>query len=448
MKKKLVIIISVLLISVLMLSSCVKKADKNEGYITDAQRAEHILSLLNNNENLLVKETDFSPANKVFTQAGEVNVLGLKDFVLLSENKNFSLWMNLKDTAIAVYDKKTGNIYHSDPSHSGADSTKGEKLSKNQSPISIEAYDQMNKRYEFNYYQNCYEEGSGEMYKIAKLEDGTFRVIYTVGNDPNKNLCPPVFTTATWDSIIAKIEALPDTSKAAKLKRALTECYRHLTPETIGIEEREELLKDYPLLDSVPMYICRQLNTKQKQLVREVMETVGFTVEDLKAELDRAEYAGPERSVMYTIPVDLNLTEDGLLVNVDSSLILAPSKQKLYKIYLYRGFGATNSTFNDNYMIVPDGTGTVILAKGNYNKDSYTARIYGTDKTFTQTLETEKTAEDEALETKYLRLAADFQNFKKRTEKEKADIYSFANEKFALGLLDVIDNFERGLASA
>lgn len=59
--------------------------------------------------------------------------------------------------------------------------------------------------------------------------------------------------------------------------------------------------------------------------------------------------------------------------------------------------------------------------------------------------EPEKQAEDEDLNTKYLRLAADFQNFRRRTEKEKSDIYAFANEKFALGLLEVMDNFERAM---
>ena len=56
-------------------------------------------------------------------------------------------------------------------------------------------------------------------------------------------------------------------------------------------------------------------------------------------------------------------------------------------------------------------------------------------------------AEDEALNTKYLRLMADFQNFRRRTEKEKSDIYAFANEKIVKELLDVIDNFERALAA-
>ena len=58
----------------------------------------------------------------------------------------------------------------------------------------------------------------------------------------------------------------------------------------------------------------------------------------------------------------------------------------------------------------------------------------------------ELSPEDEALNVKYLRLMADFQNFKRRTEKEKSDIYAFANEKIVSELLNVIDNFERALA--
>ena len=57
----------------------------------------------------------------------------------------------------------------------------------------------------------------------------------------------------------------------------------------------------------------------------------------------------------------------------------------------------------------------------------------------------EKDPEEEALNTRYLRRMADFQNYKRRTEKEKSDIYAFANEKIVSELLNVIDNFERAL---
>ena len=54
--------------------------------------------------------------------------------------------------------------------------------------------------------------------------------------------------------------------------------------------------------------------------------------------------------------------------------------------------------------------------------------------------------EEEAWSMKYVRLMADFQNYKKRTEKEKGDIYAYANEKLITELLTVMDNFERALA--
>ena len=60
--------------------------------------------------------------------------------------------------------------------------------------------------------------------------------------------------------------------------------------------------------------------------------------------------------------------------------------------------------------------------------------------------EEEKQSED--LQTQYLRLAADFQNFRRRTEKEKQDLYQFANEKIVSDLLAVIDNFERAMDAA
>lgn len=47
---------------------------------------------------------------------------------------------------------------------------------------------------------------------------------------------------------------------------------------------------------------------------------------------------------------------------------------------------------------------------------------------------------------KFLRTAADLENYKKRVEKEKARIIDFANEDLIIEILPVIDNLERALA--
>jgi molecular chaperone GrpE len=46
-----------------------------------------------------------------------------------------------------------------------------------------------------------------------------------------------------------------------------------------------------------------------------------------------------------------------------------------------------------------------------------------------------------------LRLAADFENFKRRTARERESITTQANERFAVDLLEVADNFDRALKS-
>ncbi len=53
--------------------------------------------------------------------------------------------------------------------------------------------------------------------------------------------------------------------------------------------------------------------------------------------------------------------------------------------------------------------------------------------------------EPEAQDEKYLRLMADFQNYKRRVEKERSDVHAFANEKLVTNLLEVLDNFDRAL---
>lgn len=48
---------------------------------------------------------------------------------------------------------------------------------------------------------------------------------------------------------------------------------------------------------------------------------------------------------------------------------------------------------------------------------------------------------------KYLRAHADFENAKKRLEKDKMNAVSYANESFAKDILAVMDSFENALAS-
>lgn len=71
-----------------------------------------------------------------------------------------------------------------------------------------------------------------------------------------------------------------------------------------------------------------------------------------------------------------------------------------------------------------------------------------------ETKKTEEKAEEKTEEKaddgneKYVRLMAEFQNYKKRVAKEKNDIREYATEKLVMELLPVLDNFERALAAS
>jgi molecular chaperone GrpE len=56
--------------------------------------------------------------------------------------------------------------------------------------------------------------------------------------------------------------------------------------------------------------------------------------------------------------------------------------------------------------------------------------------------------EEEPLKDQFLRLQADFANFRNRTLRERNELYQRANEDFLLEILPVLDHFELGLQNA
>lgn len=58
------------------------------------------------------------------------------------------------------------------------------------------------------------------------------------------------------------------------------------------------------------------------------------------------------------------------------------------------------------------------------------------------------TDEFDALRDKYLRLAAEFENYKRRAQRDQSEAIRFANESLLKELLPIIDNLERAILSA
>jgi molecular chaperone GrpE len=61
-------------------------------------------------------------------------------------------------------------------------------------------------------------------------------------------------------------------------------------------------------------------------------------------------------------------------------------------------------------------------------------------------LSVEKLTQDLAKEKdKYLRLFAEFENYKRRTSKERIELFKTANQEVLLAMLPVLDDFDRAI---
>lgn len=81
------------------------------------------------------------------------------------------------------------------------------------------------------------------------------------------------------------------------------------------------------------------------------------------------------------------------------------------------------------------------------NLDSNTENVQNTETQNQEDLSQKPTAEELLAEEKdrYIRLYAEFENYKKRTQKEKNDFYLYASQDLMTSMLGVLDDFERAI---
>lgn len=87
------------------------------------------------------------------------------------------------------------------------------------------------------------------------------------------------------------------------------------------------------------------------------------------------------------------------------------------------------------------------IKKGNENKEELQSEIVSIPQAEYLTLKEEAAKAKEYWE-RILRLQADFENLRKRQEKEKQDFVKFANEGIILELLNILDDLERAVELA
>ena len=102
-------------------------------------------------------------------------------------------------------------------------------------------------------------------------------------------------------------------------------------------------------------------------------------------------------------------------------------------------------TENKENTINPDSTSTDSELNGPIETDMKNRELEEVD-TDKMVLEV-KAAEEKLAEIqdKYVRLSAEFDNYRKRTLREKMDLSKYAGENLFLGIIPLMDDFERAL---
>lgn len=114
----------------------------------------------------------------------------------------------------------------------------------------------------------------------------------------------------------------------------------------------------------------------------------------------------------------------------------------------------TNDTLNDEPQATTQPSDTATDTADTLTTEEAVTVNGGTpDAETTESDENEPTPADlkdqeiAELKDKFIRLYADFENFRRRTAKEKLDLISNANEGLLVSLLPVVDDFERAMQS-
>ncbi|TAJ07040.1 MAG: nucleotide exchange factor GrpE [Nitrospirae bacterium] len=87
------------------------------------------------------------------------------------------------------------------------------------------------------------------------------------------------------------------------------------------------------------------------------------------------------------------------------------------------------------------------IPAGDFPPEKGGGERQGSDDDLKQALAS-KTEEAQALHDKHLRLAAEFENYKRLAQKDQRDYARFANESLLKDLLPIIDNLERAIKAA
>lgn len=281
---------------------------------------------------------------------------GVPGMLLAADDAELSLYYNAETTEIAVKDKRTGQIWYSNPAGRNEDTLASgfekELLSSQLTVLFRDAVGTLES------YTNFAQSISSKQFTAESLKNG-LRITYTIGDTS------------------AGIDALPQYISQARLEEAVLSKLDAATAKYVAT-------RYYPK-DGSPEIMERIDAQVSKPLVLKKMTAAfalaGYSAEDLAQ--DNAENgigggAGTSKP-NFIIPLEYRLEEGSLVVKVPVSQVKESGQYQIRSLELLNMFGAADQ-LTDGYMLVPDGSGSLIrLNNGKVKEEQYVQRVYGPD---------------------------------------------------------------------
>lgn len=289
------------------------------------------------------------PLSVSFTDS---RVAGMKGIV---ENDRLQLFVDDQTGAIAVRNKQSGEVWHSNPPERDSDSiAAGVNKELLSSQLQLDFYNSIGQISSINSYADSV------AYKQIEVEaiQGGVRVVYSFGtNARTAEDLPMMLSIERFESLSGKLD------KAGQ--RALMTAYKKDEAKSVYMRN-DDAFKG-----------ASQLNRALK-----AFEDAGYTDEDLQKDMEELNFT-QEKSEgrSFKVTVEYVLDADNLVVRVPASGILFPSSYPVNRISVLSFFGAGGAN-EEGTIFVPDGSGALIhFNNGKTRYPAYQQSVYGSDLT-------------------------------------------------------------------
>ena len=274
------------------------------------------------------------------------------DMVLAAENDTLKLYVNTSSGAVAVVDKRNGNITYSNPTDADEDSiASGTNKDYLKSQLIVDYFNTTRTQGTFDSYSYCAERGQLEVESIAN----GVRFLYTMGDlSSETGIVPRYISADTLEKVMERMSEEGRTfTKKKYTKSKVADNYYELLEATVKGASQLRKLNNY-------------------------FTEAGFTEEEYIAEMEGSGVEGLI-PISFEIPLEYRLNGDAVDVSIPLSEVKENGGGSIFRIQMLRYFGAAG-TEEEGYMLVPNGSGSLInFNNGKTGTSPYSEYVYGLD---------------------------------------------------------------------